>query len=462
MANFDKILLAHGGGGEEMGQLINEIIFGAFDNEILRQNNDSAVICVGGGGSLGAASLDANFGAGISADGAGANSNLGEKLGENSGANSASNSNLGENLGASFGENSGANLSANSSPNLTPNSNLPATTLTKIAFSTDSFVVSPHEFRGGDIGKIAACGTINDLAMCGAAARYISCALILEEGLEVALLRRVLASLAAECAAAGVAVVCGDTKVVPKGACDGIFINTSGIGEFWGQPLEVSRLKAGAKLILSGDIGRHGAVVLAAREGLETTLTSDCKALKGAVAALFAGGVAALAARDATRGGLSAVLNEWAAQSGLDIRVREEAIAVRDEVKGVCELFGFEPYELANEGTFVVAVEAADAERAAEILRGFDVGAAVIGEVVGGGGADFGGADFGGADFGAGVGVGAGDFDGDVGVGDAAGANSNLTASDKNSHRGRVILQTLYGGERFLEPPKGELLPRIC
>ena len=345
-------MLSHGGGGEEMNSLINETIFRIFDNEILRESNDSAIL---------------NFG------------------------------------------DFRADENAGDSANLTPKFN------GKLAFSTDSFVVTPIFFSGGDIGKIAACGTINDLAMVGAEAKYLSCALIVEEGLEIAELERVLGSLAAVARENGVRIVCGDTKVVPRGKCDKIFINTSGIGKIICEGVELKSLRAGAKILISGDVGRHGAVVLASREelDLQSELKSDCKALVGAVKALIEGGVKPLCMRDATRGGLSAVLNEWAKFSGLDILVREEDIKVSDEVTGVCELFGFEPYELANEGTFVLAVDEKDEARALEILRKFDANAASIGEILG-------------------------------------------------ATNGRVILQNAYGSKRFLEAPKGELLPRIC
>ena len=349
---MSKIMLSHGGGGEEMNSLINETIFRIFDNEILRESNDSAIL---------------NF--------------------------------------SDFRTDKNAGDSANSAPKFNG----------KLAFSTDSFVVTPIFFNGGDIGKIAACGTINDLAMVGAEAKYLSCALIVEEGLEISELERVLGSLAAVARENGVRIVCGDTKVVPRGKCDKIFINTSGIGEIVCEGVELKSLRAGAKILISGDVGRHGAVVLASREelDLQSELKSDCKALVGAVKALIEGGVKPFCMRDATRGGISAVLNEWAKFSGLDILVREEDIKVSEEVTGVCELFGFEPYELANEGTFVLAVDEKDEARALEILRKFDANAASIGEILG-------------------------------------------VAS------GRVILQNAYGSKRFLEAPKGELLPRIC
>ncbi|MDD7514669.1 hydrogenase expression/formation protein HypE [Campylobacter lanienae] len=325
-----KILLAHGGGGQEMNELINGLIFRIFDNEILAQSNDSAIL----------------------------------------------------------------NLSG------------------KLAFSTDSFVVSPTKFPGGDIGKIAVCGTINDLAMVGAKPRYISCALIIEEGLGIDELKEILNSMKSTADEAGVSIVCGDTKVVSKGSCDKIFINTSGIGEIIKES-RVGNLKSGAKILLSGDVGRHGAVILANRNELNLDLRSDCKPLNNVVEALLNANIAPLAMRDATRGGLSAVLNEWAKACGRDIKISEESIAVSDEVMGICEILGFEPYELANEGTFVLAVEPQDEMKALEILKKFDPKSNTIGEIL-------------------------------------------------DSNKANVIIQNSYGASRFMEPPKGELLPRIC
>lgn len=329
---MQKIMLAHGGGGQEMNDLINGLIFKIFNNEILSQNNDSAIL----------------------------------------------------------------NLSG------------------KLAFSTDSFVVSPTKFPGGDIGKIAVCGTINDLAMVGAKPRYISCALIIEEGFEINELKDILFSMKSTADEAGVAIVCGDTKVVSKGSCDKIFINTSGVGEII-KEVRIENLKSGAKILLSGDVGRHGAVVLASRNELrlQSNLQSDCKPLYKIVEALLNAGITPLAMRDATRGGLSAVLNEWANFKGFELKIYEEKIKIKDEVSGICELLGFEAYELANEGTFVIAVDPKDEEKTLEILRKFDENANTIGEVV----------------------------------------------SDKKTG---VIIENIYGSSRYLEVPKGELLPRIC
>lgn len=330
---MQKIMLSHGGGGEEMNKLINGLIFKIFDNEILAQSNDSAIL----------------------------------------------------------------NLSG------------------KIAFSTDSFVVSPIKFPGGDIGKIAVCGTINDLAMVGAKPRYISCALIIEEGLGIDELKDILNSMKSTADEAGVAIVCGDTKVVSKGSCDKIFINTSGVGEIVTENIEVKNLKVGAKILVSADIGRHGAVVLASREelSLQSELKSDCKALKNVVLEILDCGIKPQCMRDATRGGISAVLNEWANFKGFELKIYEEKIKIKDEVSGICELLGFEPYELANEGAFVIAVDPKDEEKTLEILRKFDENANTIGEVI----------------------------------------------SDKKTG---VIIENIYGSSRYLEVPKGELLPRIC
>ena len=400
----ETILLSHGGGGEEMNRLINETIFAAFDNEILRANNDSAILNLN--------LDDLNLDAGASFDRATPSSAL----------------------------NSAADFSG------------------ELAFSTDSFVVTPLFFNGGDIGKIAVCGTVNDLAMVGAKPLFLSCALIIEEGLSLSELRRILDSMASTALSCGVRIVCGDTKVVPRGKCDKIFINTSGIGRVL-RPARVQNIKAGAKILLSGDIGRHGAVILAARDeiALSSELQSDCKPLCAAVEKLILQDVKIQAMRDATRGGLSAVLNEFASSSGLEFLVREEDIKISDEVVGVCELLGFEPYELANEGTFVAIVEDdVEADRALEILREFDANAAIIGEVreVGRGRSEF--EDSLTPKLGA--------QDESMDASDAGAVSENRVGQFQAPYaaKGRVILQNAYGSQRFLELPKGELLPRIC
>jgi hydrogenase expression/formation protein HypE len=243
----------------------------------------------------------------------------------------------------------------------------------QLAMTTDSFVVSPLFFPGGDIGSLAVFGTVNDLVVAGADPRWISLALILEEGLEIALLERVLASVAAAAERVGVLVVTGDTKVVPRGAADKLFINTTGIGEMiGGSPAGPQELSPGDALIVTGPIGRHGMAVMVAREGLafEPSPSSDSAPLAEAVRALQRASVPLRAMRDATRGGVGAVLHEWAEVSGQTLVVDEALLPVTPEVRGVCELLGLDPIHVANEGTMVVAVPAGCADEALNILRG--------------------------------------------------------------------------------------------
>ena len=241
-----------------------------------------------------------------------------------------------------------------------------------LAMTTDSFVVSPLFFPGGDIGTLAVFGTANDLAVAGARPRWISLALILEEGLEIAILERVLASIAAAAKRIGVPVVTGDTKVVPRGAADQLFINTTGIGEIIASPLAGPHaLEVGDELIVTGPIGRHGIAVLAAREGLEfePPPRSDCAPLVDAVAALLQAAIPVRALRDATRGGLGAVFHEWAEACGQTIVVEDRRLPVTPDVRGACELLGLDPIHVANEGTMVVAVPQGQANRAIDVLR---------------------------------------------------------------------------------------------
>lgn len=291
----------------------------------------------------------------------------------------------------------------------------------KVAFSTDSFTVSPIFFQGGDIGKLAVAGTVNDLAMMGAKPLYLSCALMIEEGLPYDFLERIIQSMADELQKNDAKIVCGDTKVVPKGAVDQIFINTSGLGRIDDgiacQP-SVSGLKNGDMLIVSGDIGRHGAVVLADRESLQlqTQLNSDCASLWPVVEALFEKGIEIHAMRDATRGGLAAVLNEWVlVNKDLGLEIEETAIPICEPVQGLCEMMGFEAYDFANEGTFILALPQEQVEAALRVLQRFEQcrQATLIGRVT-------------------------------------------------QEYPGLVVLQTPWGSQRVLEVPKGELLPRIC
>ena len=281
----------------------------------------------------------------------------------------------------------------------------------KTAFTTDSFTVSPIFFNGGNIGKLAIAGTCNDLAMMGAKPEFLSCGFIIEEGLELEELEVIVKTMADELNKVGAKIVCGDTKVVPAGSVDKIFINTSGIGSVIKENISAHNLKEGDRIIVSRDIGRHGSVVMAHRYEVQTDLNSDCKILWEEVKALIDAGIDIKALRDATRGGLSAVLNEWAIASNVAIEIEEEKIPISDEVVGLCEIFGFEPMDLANEGTFIVAVNENDANKAKEILKKFNENAEIIGVVKEG---------------------------------------------------KKVILKSPWGSKRYIELPKGELLPRIC
>lgn len=287
----------------------------------------------------------------------------------------------------------------------------------ELAFSTDSFTVSPLFFAGGDIGKLAICGTCNDLAMMGAKPKYLSCSLIIEEGFSIDTLEKIVASMQKELEINGAIVVSGDTKVVPRGSVDKIFINTTGVGEIMRKGISSNSISMDDIIILSRDLGAHGATIFAAREGIELTsnLKSDCASLILQVEALLNAEVNITAMRDATRGGVSAVLNEWAKQSNICIEVEEESIPISEEVYGICEMLGFEALNLANEGTFVLAVKKEDEAKALEILHSFENS-----------------------------------------------SNATKIANVTQSYPKKVLLKSAYGTKRFLETPTGELLPRIC
>ncbi|RXK01990.1 hydrogenase expression/formation protein HypE [Arcobacter sp. CECT 8989] len=284
-----------------------------------------------------------------------------------------------------------------------------------LAFSTDSFTVSPLFFNGADIGKLAICGTCNDLAMMGAKPKYLTCSVIIEEGLDKRVLDKIVRSMKEELEVNGAVVVSGDTKVVPKGSVDKIFINTTGIGEIEYKGISSNNITSEDTILVSRDIGAHGATIFASREGIDmnTNLKSDCASLYPQVKALIDAGIKITALRDATRGGVSAVLNEWAKQSNICIEVEEASIPVSDEVNGICELLGFEAMALANEGTFVLAIKNEDAQKALEVLKQTNETASIIGSV-------------------------------------------------SAEHIGKVVLNSAWGTKRFLELPTGELLPRIC
>jgi len=286
----------------------------------------------------------------------------------------------------------------------------------KTAFTTDSFIVSPIFFAGGDIGKIAVCGSCNDLAMMGAKPKYLSLSLIIEEGFSIESLKTIADSIASELAKNGAMVVTGDTKIAPRGSVDKIFINTAAVGEVEYEGLSCKNIQAGDKIIVSRSIGEHGAAIFSAREGIElkSALKSDCASMWPIVKRLLASKATIVAMRDATRGGIAAVLNEWCLSSSVSINVNEDSFTVLPEVAGVCELLGFEPFSLANEGTFVMAIRGDD-EEILDILRSeeFTKDAANVGEVV-------------------------------------------------DDGKKRVVINNRYGARRIMEYPSGELLPRIC
>lgn len=254
------------------------------------------------------------------------------------------------------------------------------------AFTTDSYVVRPLVFPGGDIGTLAVNGTVNDLAMCGARPLWLSVGFILEEGLPLAMLRRIVASMRDAAAAAGVRLVTGDTKVVDRGKADGMFVNTAGLGEVVATAdIGPTSVRPGDAVIVSGDIGRHGMAVMAAREGFgfETTIESDCAPVAASVLALIEEGIDVHCLRDLTRGGLASALVEIAETARLAIAIDEAAVPVRDDVTAACELLGLDPFHVANEGRFVAFVAPADRDHAVEILRnhGAAAGAGAIGAV---------------------------------------------------------------------------------
>ncbi|MEA3228733.1 MAG: hydrogenase expression/formation protein HypE [Campylobacterota bacterium] len=327
-----KIKLAHGNGGQENSELIEELFYKAFQNEILEKSEDAAVIEDG-----------------------------------------------------------------------------------KLAFSTDSFTVSPLFFAGADIGKLAICGTCNDLAMMGAKPKYLTSSFIIEEGFSVDELKTIVNSMKKELEINGAIIVSGDTKVVPKGSVDKIFINTTGIGEIQKSSISANSISDEDVILLSRDIGCHGATIFASREGIELSskLYSDCSSLYPTVQKLIDEGVEITALRDATRGGLSAVLNEWATQSNICIEIQEKEIAISDEVRGLCEILGFDAMALANEGTFVLAVKKSSVEKALTVLQNFNSNASIIGKVT-------------------------------------------------DRYLKKVILSSPWGTQRYLDMPSGELLPRIC
>lgn len=288
----------------------------------------------------------------------------------------------------------------------------------KLCFTTDSYVVDPIFFPGGDIGALAVNGTVNDICMCGGRPEYLSMGLILEEGFPMEDLQRIIDSVGKAARAAGVVVATGDTKVVPRGSADKIFINTSGIGVVdYENEISARSIRPGDAVIVSGSVGDHGAAILSTRQdlGFRSDILSDCAPLNGLVELILKASPDIRFMRDATRGGLGAILVEVIRQADLSMEIRERDIPVRTEVKGLCEILGLDPLFIANEGKMVVICPVGDAPKVLEAMRShpFGKGAAMIGRVVEG-------------------------------------------------PRSRVILQTVIGGSRELDLPEGELIPRIC
>lgn len=333
----EKILLAHGSGGELSHQLVSTFFLNAFTNPYLDPLDDMAVL----------------------------------KVGEN-----------------------------------------------RLAFTTDSYVVTPIFFPGGDIGKLAVCGTINDLAMGGATPLFLSVGFIIEEGFPFADLEKIIASMKEISMATGVKIVTGDTKVVNKGGLDQIFINTSGVGLI-PPGVEVSgrNAKVGDKVIISGSIGDHGISILSSRAGLQftTTLKSDCAPLNDLVAKMLATSLEIHSLRDPTRGGIASALNELARQAEVGIWIEEELVPIKEEVRGACELLGLDPWHLANEGKLIAIVAAPVAEKILAQMRAHPLGkeARIIGEV-------------------------------------------------RAEPKGKVVLRTNLGSTRIIDMLVGEALPRIC
>ncbi len=288
----------------------------------------------------------------------------------------------------------------------------------RLAFSTDSYVVNPIFFQGGDIGKLAVCGTVNDVAMSGATPKYLSSAFVIEEGLLMTDLEKILDSMVKAAEEAGVQIVTGDTKVVESGGADKLFINTAGIGAIpEGITISGSNAKVGDKVILSGSIGDHGIAVISEREGLQfkTIVQSDCAPLNHLIADMLNVCQDIRALRDPTRGGLSSTLNEFAAQSNVGISLDEDKIPIKEEVLGACEMLGYDPFHVANEGKLVAVVPSDKAEAVLEVMRRNKYGkdSQIIGEVI-------------------------------------------------DEPKGKVIVKTAVGATRILDMLIGEQLPRIC
>ncbi len=334
-----RVLLGHGSGGKLSHDLIDNLFAHYFDNEILRQQSDSAIVAWG----------------------------------------------------------------------------------TKhLAFTTDSFVVDPLFFPGGDIGRLAVAGTVNDLAVSGAVPKYLSCGFIIEEGFSMDQLEKIVQSMADEAAKAGIYIVTGDTKVVDKGKCDKLFINTSGVGAMPEEHKLIgsgSQIKAGDKVLINGGIGEHGMAIMSARNELNisTPVKSDCACLNTLIAQVLAESNEIHFMRDATRGGLGTVVAELVKGKNFGLQLDEEKLVQDEGVRGMCELLGFDPLYVANEGKVLMVVGEEDAEKVLKLMQAHPLGrkAAIIGEII-------------------------------------------------NTKAGMAWLNTVVGGKRIIEMLSGQQLPRIC
>ena len=334
----DKIMLGHGSGGQLMHKLIEEVFIRHFDNPILKEQTDAAILTTGS---------------------------------------------------------------------------------EQIAFTTDSFVIDPLFFPGGNIGKLAVCGTVNDLAVSGAEPLYLSVTMIIEEGFPIKDLETIVASLAAEAKKAGVLIVTGDTKVVNKGKCDKLFINTAGIGRIKKEDLSISKalnILPGDVIILNGTIGNHGMAILNARESFnfKTTVESDCASLNHLIRNLLDNATVKFM-RDPTRGGVASVLNELVQKIKLGIEINEAAIPINRGVKAMCEVLGFDPMHIANEGKVLIVASESEGLKILELLKSHELGknSAIIGRMV-------------------------------------------------SDYPGKVVLKNETGGHRIIDTLSGDQLPRIC
>jgi hydrogenase expression/formation protein HypE len=337
ISEYPKVMLAHGGGGKLMQQLLEKVFYPSFENPLLGERHDGAIL---------------------------------------------------------------------------------QTSQSRLAFTTDSYVVHPLFFPGGDIGSLAVNGTVNDLAMCGARPRWLSAGFVLEEGLPIETLWRVAQSMKEAAAVAQVAIVTGDTKVVGKGKGDGLFITTAGVGEIeHDQVIAPGHVRPGDAVLISGDLGRHGMAIMSVREGLdfENPIQSDCASLAVPVLALLEAGVRVHCLRDLTRGGLASALNEIAASARVQINVDERLIPVREEVRGACELLGLDPLYVANEGRFVAFVPSSDVAQALAVLQS-----------------------------------------------NAVSAEARCVGSVCGDSAGLVVVKSSIGVQRILDLLSGEQLPRIC